>query len=145
VAFSHQDVDIATLPLVRDAIAAHRPWAVINAAGYTRVDDAERERQQCHLVNAVGPAVLAFACRQAGIELLTFSSDQVFDGSAQRPYLESDPVAPLNVYGCTTPQLTIWRSRVWDQSQRSRQENPLRTSSIGSSFPTRHAKIRTIA
>jgi dTDP-4-dehydrorhamnose reductase len=44
---------------------------------------------------------LAFACRQKRVKLLTFSSDQVFDGNTRRPYVESDPVAPLNVYGCT--------------------------------------------
>jgi dTDP-4-dehydrorhamnose reductase len=101
IALSHHELDIAAVPAVRQALAAHRPWAVVNAAGYVRMDAAERERQKCHLVNAVGPAVLAFACRQKGVKLLTFSSDQVFDGNIDRPYVESDPVAPLNVYGCT--------------------------------------------
>jgi dTDP-4-dehydrorhamnose reductase len=101
VALSHNELDIAEVAAVRQALAAHRPWAVVNGAGYVRVDTAERERQMCHLVNAVGPAVLAFGCRQTGVKLVTFSSDQVFDGNIDRPYVESDPVAPLNVYGYT--------------------------------------------
>ena len=76
-----------------------RPWAIVNAAGYVRVDEAERERVACRRANAVGPAVLAAVCRKAGIQLVTFSSDLVFDGQRQRPYVESDPVGPLNIYG----------------------------------------------
>ena len=53
----------------------------------------------CRRVNAIGPAILAMVCRKAGVRLLTFSSDLVFDGGHQEPYLERDPVAPLNIYG----------------------------------------------
>ena len=64
-----------------------------------RVDDAERERDLCWRENAVGPAILAGACARREIGLLTFSSDLVFDGAAQSPYVESDVSAPLCVYG----------------------------------------------
>jgi dTDP-4-dehydrorhamnose reductase len=86
---------------VTEALAHLKPWAVINAAGYVRVDDAERERNICRKANAVGPAILAAAARKAGIRLLTFSSDLVFDGARRAPYLESDAVSPLNIYGRT--------------------------------------------
>jgi dTDP-4-dehydrorhamnose reductase len=79
-----------------------KPWAVVNAAGYVRVDEAEREQEQCLLTNAIAPARLAGACARHGVQLVTFSSDLVFDGShafLNRPYVESDPVAPLGVYG----------------------------------------------
>ncbi|MFL5352850.1 family 1 glycosylhydrolase [Archangium sp.] len=79
-----------------------QPWAVVNAAGYVRVDEAEREAERCLLTNAVGPAMLAGACARHGVQLVTFSSDLVFDGShalLHKPYVESDPVAPLGVYG----------------------------------------------
>ncbi|HEX8819982.1 MAG TPA: family 1 glycosylhydrolase [Archangium sp.] len=79
-----------------------KPWAVVNAAGYVRVDEAEREAEQCLLTNAVAPARLAGACARHGVQLVTFSSDLVFDGShalLHKPYVESDPVAPLGVYG----------------------------------------------
>jgi dTDP-4-dehydrorhamnose reductase len=99
LALSHQDVDITDLPTVREAFAAYNPWAVVNAAGYVRVNQGEPDRRTCHLVNAIGPAVRAFSCRKAGVKLVTFSPDQVFDGLARRPYVESDPVSPRNVYG----------------------------------------------
>jgi dTDP-4-dehydrorhamnose reductase len=99
VALTRMDLDILDVDAVRAAVVAHRPWAVVNAAGYVRVDDAERDAAQCRRVNAVAPAILAMVCRKARIRLLTFSSDLVFDGGRQHPYIELDPVAPLNVYG----------------------------------------------
>jgi dTDP-4-dehydrorhamnose reductase len=94
-----QTLDIADPESVERAIAAYAPWAVINAAGYCRVDDAERERDACHRGNALGPALLARACAARGVPLVTFSSDLVFDGRSRSPYRESDGVAPLCVYG----------------------------------------------
>jgi dTDP-4-dehydrorhamnose reductase len=84
---------------VDGTLEQHRPWAVLNAAGYVRVDDAEHEPDRCFRENAIGPAVLARACAERGIRFLTFSSDLVFDGRQRAPYLESDPVSPLNIYG----------------------------------------------
>jgi dTDP-4-dehydrorhamnose reductase len=63
------------------------------------VDEAEGDVERCLRENAIGPAILAAACARHAIHLTTFSSDLVFDGSLGRPYVESDPVAPLNVYG----------------------------------------------
>jgi dTDP-4-dehydrorhamnose reductase len=94
-------MEITSPESVRSAIAQVRPWAVVNAAGYVRVDAAEQDRTVCRRTNAVGPTILAAVCRKAHIRLLTFSSDLVFDGGHQRPYLESDQVAPLNIYGRT--------------------------------------------
>jgi dTDP-4-dehydrorhamnose reductase len=77
-----------------------RPWAVINTAGYVRVDEAEVDRERCMRENADGPAVLARACKARGVPFVTFSSDLVFDGQVtDRAYVESDLVQPLNVYG----------------------------------------------
>src|SRR5918997_1654531 len=75
------------------------PWAVINAAGYVRVDDAEQDRACCFRENADGAAILAEACETRGLGLVTFSSDLVFDGRATSPYNESAAPLPLNVYG----------------------------------------------
>ncbi|MBY0522057.1 MAG: sugar nucleotide-binding protein [Gemmataceae bacterium] len=94
-----RDLDIADPVSVAAALAAYRPWAVINAAGFVRVDAAEHESEACHRANAEGPAVLAAACAARHVGLLTFSSDLVFDGRRERPYRESDPTAPLCVYG----------------------------------------------
>ena len=93
------DMDIADPDSVERALAQHRPWAVVNASGYVRVDDAEDDVARCFRENVDGPAVLAAACARHGIHLTTFSSDLVFDGAAERPYVESDSVAPLNIYG----------------------------------------------
>jgi dTDP-4-dehydrorhamnose reductase len=101
VALSRLDLDIMNPGSVRCAIARVKPWAIVNAAGYVRVDTAERDRAACRRANAVGPAVLAATCRQSGIRLLTFSSDLVFDGNQRVPYVESNSVSPLNIYGRT--------------------------------------------
>ena len=94
-------LDIADPASVAAAIERWRPWAIVNASGYVRIDDAESERERCLRENALGPAVLADACAGAGIRLVTFSSDQVFDGRGDRPRVESDLPAPLNVYGAS--------------------------------------------
>jgi dTDP-4-dehydrorhamnose reductase len=93
------EMDIADSASVERAIAAHGPWAIINASGYVRVDEAERDIARCFRENVQGPAVLARACARHQVHLTTFSSDLVFDGLRQRPYQEDDSVAPLNIYG----------------------------------------------
>jgi len=94
-------LDIADPASVAAAIERWKPWAIVNASGYVRIDDAESDGERCLRENALGPAVLADACAGAGIRLVTFSSDQVFDGHGGRPWLESDLPAPLNVYGAS--------------------------------------------
>ncbi len=96
---SRQDMDIADRASVEAALDALQPWALVNTAGYVRVDQAEQEPERCFRENAEGPAILAEACARRGIALVTFSSDLVFDGRKRAPYVESDPAAPLNVYG----------------------------------------------
>lgn len=97
---ARQELDIADARSVEAAMEKYEPWAIVNAAGYVRVDDAEREPERCFRENAEGAATLAAACARSTVALLTFSSDLVFDGAARAtPYLESDPSSPLNVYG----------------------------------------------
>jgi dTDP-4-dehydrorhamnose reductase len=93
------EMDIGDAASVEAALERHRPWAVINASGYVRIDDAEAEPDRCHRENAIGAAMLARHCAARGIALQTFSSDQVFSGESTRPWVESDPTAPLNAYG----------------------------------------------
>jgi dTDP-4-dehydrorhamnose reductase len=92
-------MDIAEPTSVHCTLNQLKPWAVINAAGYVRVDDAEQESDRCFRENTTGPAVLAAACAERGIALVAFSSDLVFDGKKSSPYLETDLVRPLNIYG----------------------------------------------
>jgi dTDP-4-dehydrorhamnose reductase len=96
---SRAELDIADHDSVKKVLVATRPWAIINAAGYVRVDDAENDRERSYRENTIGPAVLADECANRGISLVTFSSDLVFSGASQKPYVESDPVDPLNLYG----------------------------------------------
>jgi dTDP-4-dehydrorhamnose reductase len=96
---TRQEMDITDPASVDAAIARFKPWAIINAGGYVRVDDAEREVERCMRENTLGPNILALACMRHALRFVTFSSDLVFDGSLGRPYVESDAVAPLGVYG----------------------------------------------
>lgn len=96
---SRQQCDIADLRSIESAIEFYKPCAVINAAGYVRVDDAEKEAEQCFRENHIGPVQLSLACQKHGIRLITYSTDLVFDGAKGTPYVESDAVNPLNVYG----------------------------------------------
>ncbi len=99
VLLSRKQMDIASIESVRENLELVRPWAVINAAGYVRVDEAEAEFERCHRENSLGPQVLATVCSERSIPLLTFSSDLVFDGTTGAPYRESHPVSPINNYG----------------------------------------------
>jgi len=92
-------LDIADATAVAQALDAYAPWAVINAAGYVRVDEAETDAARCYRENTTGPTLLAAACAAQGRQLLTFSSDLVFDGSQPAGYYEHDRLAPLGVYG----------------------------------------------
>ena len=93
------ELDICDEQSIARAIELHQPWAVINAAGFVRVADAEREPDACFAWNAIGPEKLAHACEAAGLKLVTFSSDLVFDGIQRRPYVEGDVASPRCVYG----------------------------------------------
>jgi dTDP-4-dehydrorhamnose reductase len=101
VLVSRTEMDIGKPESVAAALVCHRPWAVINTAGYVRVADAEREPETCFRENALGAEALARICAEAGLPLLTFSSDLVFDGRVGRTYVESDDVAPTCIYGAS--------------------------------------------
>jgi dTDP-4-dehydrorhamnose reductase len=98
---SRAEMDIADQHSVEAALALHGGWAVVNAAGYVRVDEAEHHRDRCFRENTAGPTVLAEVCAARGLGLLTFSSDLVFDGEKGEPYHEHDVVSPINVYGAS--------------------------------------------
>ena len=96
-----EDVDVLSLDSLRAALAIYEPRAVINAAAYTAVDLAERERERAMALNVVAPRNIARVCADAGVPLVHVSTDYVFDGEDGAPYTETDPVRPLNVYGET--------------------------------------------
>ncbi len=93
------ELDIADRDSVLRALDRYEPWAIINAAGYVRVDEAEGDADRCRRENVAGPVCLAQECERDQVPFVTFSSDLVFDGSKQEAYVESDRCVPLNVYG----------------------------------------------
>ncbi|MEW6421498.1 MAG: dTDP-4-dehydrorhamnose reductase [Deinococcota bacterium] len=95
---SRRQLDIADPESAAAALRKYAPWALINAAGYVRVDEAEHDPHN-ERENTLGPQVLAQACAEAGVQFVTFSSDLVFDGRKGEPYVESDTPNPLNAYG----------------------------------------------
>ena len=98
-AFSHQQLDITKTGEIEKAIDEYNPWAIVNATGYVNVDAAEIEIEKCFQLNAQAPANLAAICNRKGVQLMSFSSDLVFDGEKHSPYTEKDSVKPLNEYG----------------------------------------------
>jgi dTDP-4-dehydrorhamnose reductase len=101
VGVSRSEMDITDSASVRGVVRRVRPWGVVNAAGYVRVDDAEGDRIACYRTNTVAVKILAAETAAAGIPLVVFSSDLVFDGSKGAPYVESDRVSPLGAYGAS--------------------------------------------
>ena len=85
--------------VIEELLDYRRPDVVINCAAYNAVDRAETEREVAHIGNAAGPAVIAAACRRAGATLVHYSTNFVFDGLSDRPYVEADEPAPLSAYG----------------------------------------------
>lgn len=91
--------DLATPGEARTLVRGLTPDLVVNASAYTAVDRAEDEAGLASRINSQAVAEIAEACAEQGSRLIHFSTDYVFDGSATRPYRESDPVAPVSAYG----------------------------------------------
>ncbi len=93
------EIDICSEDHIRELARRESPQLMINAAAYTNVDQAESDEKAAFAVNRDGPGVLARQCQTAQIPLIHVSTDFVFDGLKNEPYLESDPVNPIGVYG----------------------------------------------
>ena len=93
--------DLANLDGLARTVDSLRPDVIINAAAYTAVDMAESHEENARLVNTLGPEALAKAADACGAWLVHYSTDYVFDGTGDKPLLETDPTGPLNVYGRT--------------------------------------------
>jgi dTDP-4-dehydrorhamnose reductase len=91
------DLDVTDRTAVTDAVAGHD--VVINAAAYTKVDDAETHEDEAREVNGTAVGLLAEATAAHGAKFVTVSTDYVFDGTATEPYDEATPLDPLNAYG----------------------------------------------
>ena len=96
---TRQDLSITDGDALNDLLTRRRPEIVFNCAAYNAVDRAETERDLAFAVNAEGPANIARICARLGVRLIHFSTNFVFDGALQRPYVETDAPAPLSAYG----------------------------------------------
>jgi len=101
VASTRETLDLTDEAAIRAAVRAAAPRVIVNAAAYTAVDAAERDAAACAWLNTEVPRILAEEAERVGAWLVHYSTDYVFDGTGRRPYRESDPVAPLGVYGRT--------------------------------------------
>ncbi|MDN3656160.1 family 1 glycosylhydrolase [Ferruginibacter paludis] len=99
VLLGREEADICNEDKLIEVIKKYRPWAIINAAGKVNIDEAESDNGGCYKVNYLGVELLSAICSKLGIKLLSFSSDFVFDGDKEHPYIETDTPNPLNRYG----------------------------------------------
>jgi len=101
VPLGHQDADCRKEDQVRKVLANLRPDTVINCAAYVRVDDCEDHVEEAFGVNAIGAHHIAKACAEIDACCVYISTDYVFDGTKEAPYVESDAPNPINVYGAS--------------------------------------------
>jgi dTDP-4-dehydrorhamnose reductase len=101
IATDRSDLNLENSDAIRAFIEKIKPDIIINAAAYTDVDKAESEIELAHKVNAEAPKVLAEKASQLDIPMIHFSTDYVFDGLKNEPYVETDQANPQSVYGET--------------------------------------------
>jgi len=113
--------DLSRLDDLADTVRLTQPDVIVNAAAHTAVDKAESEATLARTLNALAPGVLAFEAAKIGAWLVHYSTDYVFDGSGEKPWIETDVTGPLSVYGTSklegerliaqhTPQHLIFRT-----------------------------------
>jgi dTDP-4-dehydrorhamnose reductase len=101
VVVGRAECDLSSEHSIRDLVRRVEPAVIINAGAYTAVDQAEVERELCYAVNAAAPRVLAEEAARLGALLIHYSTDYVFNGEKPVPYLESDAISPVSVYGAS--------------------------------------------
>jgi dTDP-4-dehydrorhamnose reductase len=97
----HENLDISLKDKVSDFVSIHTPDIIINCAAFTNVDKCETERETAFNINAMGPKYIASAAKNCGARVIHISTDFVFDGNGDRPYVEEDQTNPLSEYGRT--------------------------------------------
>src|SRR5438067_10555710 len=97
-AFARNQLDLGKLDQVRSTLSETEFDLLINCAALTNVDYCESNRDEAFLINAQAPRLLAEICAEKSARLIHISTDYVFDGKQDTPYIEEDPAAPLSVY-----------------------------------------------
>jgi dTDP-4-dehydrorhamnose reductase len=96
--------DLSNLEALASTVQQLKPDVIVNAAAHTAVDKAESEQGLAHTINALAPEVLAKEAKACGAWLIHYSTDYVFDGSGDKPWVETDVTGPLGVYGASKLQ-----------------------------------------
>ncbi|AWF83352.1 dTDP-4-dehydrorhamnose reductase [Microbulbifer sp. A4B17] len=112
IALSREELDISDIDAVKDVVERNHPDVIINAAAFTNVDNAEGDQDAAFLVNVKGVENLALVCKKFSIRFIHISTDYVFDGRKSSPYVVSDKVKPLSVYGATKAEAESVISKV---------------------------------
>jgi dTDP-4-dehydrorhamnose reductase len=99
IALTRQELDLSQGEQIRQLVRQIRPSMIVNSAAYTAVDKAESEVELAQAVNGTAPKIMAEEAEKIGALLLQVSTDYVFDGQKNTPYLETDPTHPLSSYG----------------------------------------------
>jgi dTDP-4-dehydrorhamnose reductase len=101
IAPTRLELDLSNPVAIREYVRKVRPDWIINPAAYTAVDKAESEPALAYAINAEAPRALGIEAARLGVPVIHFSTDYVFDGTGDRPWVEDDPTSPLGVYGAS--------------------------------------------
>ncbi len=101
IAVGRPDLDLADPASVARVLEAAKPDVIVSAAAYTAVDKAESESDLAFAVNGAGAGAVAQTAKKLGVPVIHISTDYVFDGMLDRPYVETDPTDPTGVYGAS--------------------------------------------
>lgn len=101
ICMGRPNLDLARPETIEASVRAVNPDVIVNAAAYTAVDNAQDEPELARIVNAISPGVLAATANASGARLIHLSTDYVYDGNKNAPYVENDLTGPSSVYGNT--------------------------------------------
>jgi dTDP-4-dehydrorhamnose reductase len=101
IGLRHADIEITDIDSVKNVISSLKPDIILNTAAYHIVPEAEQFPDKAFQINGTGVLNLAMVCEDTGTRLVHYSTDYVFDGAKQKPYIEDDRPNPLNVYAST--------------------------------------------
>tara|TARA_B110000444_G_scaffold229553_1_gene236147 strand:+ start:842 stop:1738 length:897 start_codon:yes stop_codon:yes gene_type:complete len=98
-AFNSKEVNFLDIKNLEKKIDIIKPKIIINAAAYTKVDEAEKNKKEAFMINSEAVGFIASKAKENGSRLIHFSTDYVFNGNKKTAYKENDPTDPINVYG----------------------------------------------